>query len=83
MCGRNGRRGRCGPGAIRQVSTTRVRHDVLAALKALIAGVKVRCEVVERDQPLGRQGLLAQWGRHRSQVDVGSAGVPALLEGLC
>ena len=32
----------------------------LAALEALIAGVKVRCEVVERDRH-GRQGLLARW----------------------
>jgi hypothetical protein len=36
----------------------------LAALEALIAGVKVRCEVIERDRH-GRQGLLAQ------RVDVG------------
>jgi hypothetical protein len=42
----------------------------LAALEALIAGVKVRCEVVERDRH-SRQVLLAQWGRHRPQVGVG------------
>jgi hypothetical protein len=52
----------------------------LAALDALIAGGKVRCEVVERH---GRQGLLAQWGRHRLEVGVGGAGVPAVFEGLC
>jgi hypothetical protein len=46
----------------------------LAALDALIAGVKVRCEVVERH---GRQGLLARRGRHRPQVGVGGAGVAA------
>ena len=53
----------------------------LAALKALIAGVKVRCEVVERDRHR-RQGLLAQRSRHRLQVGVGEDGVPAVLEGL-
>jgi endonuclease YncB( thermonuclease family) len=36
----------------------------MAGLEALIAGVKVRCEVVERDRH-GRQGLLAQ------RVDIG------------
>jgi hypothetical protein len=45
----------------------------LAALEALIAGVKVRYEVVERSSETGtgRQGLLAQRGRHRPQVGLG------------
>ena len=53
----------------------------LAALEALIAGVKVRCEVVERDRH-GRQGLLAQWGRHRPEVSIGGVDALAVLEGL-
>jgi hypothetical protein len=52
----------------------------LAALEALIAGVKVRCEVVERDQH-GRQGVLAQRGRDRPQLGVGG-GLWAVLDGL-
>ena len=55
----------------------------LVALEALIAGVKVRCEVVvERDRH-GSQDLLPQWGRHRPKVGVGGAGVPAVLYRLC
>jgi hypothetical protein len=58
----------------------------LAALEALIAGVKVRCEVIEE----GRHGRLVakvfspQWDRHRPQVGVGGVGpgVPAVLKGL-
>jgi endonuclease YncB( thermonuclease family) len=38
-----------------------------AALEALIAGVGVRCEVVEWDRH-GRRGLLAQWRRYRPQI---------------
>jgi endonuclease YncB( thermonuclease family) len=48
----------------------RVRYDVVATLEALIAGVKVRCEVIERDR-YGRQGLLAH------VVDIGRMLVPA------
>jgi hypothetical protein len=60
-----------------QTFRSRARRCSLAALEALIAGVKVRCEVVERDRHrhLGRQGLLAQRGRHRPQVGFGGGGV--------
>jgi endonuclease YncB( thermonuclease family) len=56
----------------------------LAALEALIAGVKVRCEVVERD----RHGRLVAKVFSPNRVDIGrrlvSAGVrlPAVLHGL-
>jgi hypothetical protein len=59
----------------------------LAAFEALTAGVKLRCQAIERDRawPPGRQGVLAQRGRHRPQVGVGrvGVGVPAILDGLC
>jgi endonuclease YncB( thermonuclease family) len=59
----------------------------LAALEALTAGVKVRCEVVERD----RHGRLVAKVFSPNGVDIGrrlvSAGVgpgePAVLDGLC
>ena len=58
----------------------------LAALEALIAGVKVRCEVVERD----RHGRLVAKVFSPNGVDIGrrlvsagGPGVPAVLEGLC
>ena len=58
----------------------------LAALEALIAGVKVRCEVVERDRH-GR--LVAKPSRPIGSTSAAGglgglgAGVPAVLDGLC
>jgi Staphylococcal nuclease homologue len=57
----------------------------MAALEALIAGVKVRCEVVERD----RHGRLVAKVFSPKGVDIGrrlvsaGSGVPAVLDGLC
>jgi endonuclease YncB( thermonuclease family) len=53
----------------------------LAALEALIASVKVRCEVVERDRHWS-QALLAQWHRDRPQAGISGVGpgLPAVLE---
>ena len=53
----------------------------LAALEALIAGVKVRCEVVERDRHR-RQGLLAQWGQTSAAGRCRRRGHAGGVEGL-
>jgi hypothetical protein len=61
-------RPRTGPDVLVPGPADRVRHH--GAGLPLAAGVKVRCEVVERDRRgrLVAKDLLAQWGRHRPQV---------------